>query len=100
MAVRVYTTMFCGYCRAAEALLERNGIRYEAIDVTHDPPARAALIRRANGRRTVPVIFAEDELIGGYTELAALERAGKLHERLRPDADDDANTDADAPAER
>jgi glutaredoxin 3 len=93
MAVRVYTTMFCGYCRAAEALLERNGIRFETIDVTHDPPARAALIRRANGRRTVPVIFAGDDVIGGYTELAALERAGKLHERLRADADTDVSAE-------
>jgi glutaredoxin 3 len=93
MAVRMYKTMFCGYCRAAEALLERNGIPYETIDVTHDPPARAALIERANGWRTVPVIFADDQLIGGYTELAALERAGSLQKRLLPD-------DSEAPAER
>jgi glutaredoxin 3 len=86
MAVRMYKTMFCGYCRAAEALLERNGIPFESIDVSHDPPARAALIERANGWRTVPVIFADEEVIGGYTELAALERAGRLHERLLPDA--------------
>jgi glutaredoxin 3 len=86
MAVQVYKTMYCGYCRAAEALLERNGIPYEAIDVSHDPPARAALIERANGWRTVPVIFADDEVIGGYSELAALERAGTLHARLLADA--------------
>ena len=92
MPVRIYKTMFCGYCRAAEALLERNGIPYESIDVSHDPPARAALIERANGWRTVPVIFADEELIGGFSELAALERAGTLHDHLVPD-------EADLPAE-
>jgi glutaredoxin 3 len=92
MPVRIYKTMFCGYCRAAEALLERNGIPYESIDVSHDPRARAALIERANGWRTVPVVFADEALIGGYSELAALERAGTLHERLVPQ-------DADRPAE-
>src|SRR5215213_8945922 len=86
MTVRLYKTMFCGYCRAAEALLEKHGISFESIDVSYDPAARAALIERANGWRTVPVIFADEEIIGGYRELAALERAGKLRERLQPDA--------------
>ena len=87
MAVKLYSTMFCGYCRAAEALLEKHGIEFEKIDVSYDPVARKALIERANGWRTVPVIFNDEEVIGGYTELAALASAGKLRERLggRPD---------------
>jgi glutaredoxin 3 len=97
MAVRLYKTMFCGYCRAAEALLEKHGIEYETIDVSYDPAARAALIERANGWRTVPVIFADEEVIGGYRELAALERAGKLRERLERDADTRAGYQGSGP---
>jgi glutaredoxin 3 len=76
--VLVYSTSYCGYCRQAEALLRREGIAFEAVDVTNDPEARADLIERAQGRRTVPVIFIDGEPIGGYQELAALSRAGEL----------------------
>ena len=63
----------------AEDLLRRHGIPFQSIDVTGDGAARAALVRRTNGRRTVPVIFHGDELIGGYTELAArLAKEGRL----------------------
>ncbi|HVV52413.1 MAG TPA: glutaredoxin 3 [Polyangia bacterium] len=76
--VVVYSTSYCGYCRRAEALLERQGIAFETIDVTDDPAARAELVERANGRRTVPVIFIDGAPIGGYDELAALARTGGL----------------------
>src|SRR4051812_22293644 len=72
MNITVYSTTYCGYCRAAEDLLRRRGIPFEKIDVTHDPATREQLVERAHGRRTVPVIFAGDEVIGGYTELAAM----------------------------
>jgi glutaredoxin 3 len=76
--VVVYSTNYCGYCRRAEALLEREGIAFETIDVTDDVAARAELVERANGRRTVPVIFIDGNPIGGYQELAALFHAGGL----------------------
>jgi len=76
--VVVYGTSYCGYCRRAEALLEREGIAFEAVDVTDDPQARAELVERADGRRTVPVIFIDGNPIGGYQELAALVQAGQL----------------------
>ena len=76
--VTVYSTAYCGYCRRAEALLEREGIAFETIDVTNDPEARADLIERAEGRRTVPVIFIDGKPIGGYQELAGLFQAGGL----------------------
>jgi glutaredoxin 3 len=76
--VVVYGTTYCGYCFRAEELLRREGIAFESIDVTGDLRARAELVRRANGRRTVPVIFIDGEPIGGYQELAALVRAGEL----------------------
>ena len=76
--VLVYSTTYCGYCRRAEELLRRAGIAFETIDVTGDVQARAELVERAGGRRTVPVIFIDGEAIGGYQELAALVRAGEL----------------------
>jgi glutaredoxin 3 len=79
--VVVYSTTYCGYCRRAEDLLRRAGIAFESVDVTDDVPARAKLVERAGGRRTVPVIFIDGEPIGGYQELAAMMRAGEL-ERL------------------
>jgi glutaredoxin 3 len=76
--VVVYSTTYCGYCRRAEELLRREKIAFEIIDVTDDLPVRAELVKRAHGRRTVPVIFIDGEPIGGYQELAALARAGEL----------------------
>jgi len=76
--VVVYSTRYCGFCHRAEALLRREGIAFEAIDVTDDLHARAELVERAHGRRTVPVIFIDGEPIGGYQELAALVHAGGL----------------------
>ncbi len=80
--VVVYSTVTCGYCRMAEALLKGKGIPFEKVDVTHDAATRAELVERANGRRTVPVIFIDGEPIGGYTELAQLSASGELDRRL------------------
>lgn len=67
--VRVFGTTYCGSCRRAEALLEKQGIPFEKIDVTGDAEARAELIKAANGRQTVPVIFIDNQPIGGYEDL-------------------------------
>jgi glutaredoxin 3 len=76
--VTIYSTTYCGFCRRAEELLRRLGIAFETIDVTDDAQARAELVERAGGRRTVPVIFIDGEAIGGYQELAAMARADQL----------------------
>jgi len=76
--VRVYTTNYCGYCRRAKALLASRGIPFQEIDVTNDDQARDELVERAEGRRTVPVIFFGEKPIGGYDELAYLDRKGEL----------------------
>jgi glutaredoxin 3 len=80
--VKVYTTDYCGYCRRAKALLAARGIPFEEIDVTNDDEARADLVERAEGRRTVPVIFFGETPIGGYDELARLDRKGELTPEL------------------
>jgi glutaredoxin 3 len=76
--VRVFGTTRCGSCRRAEALLEREGIPFEKIDVTDDDHARAALVEAAGGRRTVPVIFVDGRVIGGYEDLVRLVAAHGL----------------------
>jgi glutaredoxin 3 len=82
MKVVIYATRHCGFCVAARALLDRFAIPYEMIDVTGDREARAALIHKANGRRTVPVIIIDDQVIGGYAELVKLAASGALHPSL------------------
>lgn len=79
--VTVYVTDYCGYCARAKALLDRRGIAYTEIDVTHEPEVRRWL-RETTGRRTVPQIFFGDEPIGGSDELADLDASGELERRL------------------
>jgi glutaredoxin 3 len=75
----LYTTPYCGYCNAAKSLLERKGISYAEIDVSGDFAKREELAARAFGWRAVPQIFIEDRRhIGGYDELAQLEREARL----------------------
>ncbi len=75
--VTIYTTSACAYCMAAKNLLKRRNIGFEEIDVTGDDAKRAWLVQ-TTGRRTVPQIFIRGDSIGGYDELAALDRAGSL----------------------
>jgi len=80
--VIMYTTAYCGYCRRAERLLESKGITdVVQIRVDESPDARVAMMRRT-GRRTVPQIYIGDHHVGGYDELAALDRAGRLNALL------------------
>jgi glutaredoxin 3 len=80
--VELYTTMYCPYCSRARALLQRKGVAYVDIDIAEEPARRDEMIRRAQGRSTVPQIFINGEHIGGYDELAALDRAGELDPKL------------------
>ena len=76
--ILLYTTPFCGYCRAAKTLLANKGLEFEEIDVAFDAGKRAEMIERAFGLRTVPQIFIHGRHVGGYDELVALESDGKL----------------------
>ena len=75
--VQIYTTQWCPYCHAAKSLLEDKGVAYEEVDA-NDPEVRMQMVERAHGRRTVPQIFIGDTHVGGYDDMAALERHGKL----------------------
>jgi glutaredoxin 3 len=75
--VEIYTTGWCPYCHAAKSLLADKGVDYAEIDAD-DPDTRRAMVQRAHGRRTVPQIFIGDTHVGGYDDMAALERRGQL----------------------
>ncbi|UYN98422.1 MAG: glutaredoxin 3 [Devosia sp.] len=75
--VEIYTTPTCPYCHAAKSLLADKGVDYTEIDVL-DPDVRVAMTDRAHGRRTVPQIFIDNAHIGGYDDIAALDRQGGL----------------------
>jgi glutaredoxin 3 len=76
--VLMYSTAVCPYCIRAEQLLHRKGVtEIEKIRVDLQPELRVAMMERT-GRRTVPQIYINDEHVGGYDDLAALDRAGKL----------------------
>ncbi len=80
--VEIYTTMFCPYCARARSLLQKKGVEFTDIDVDAEPARREEMVQRSGGRRTVPQIFIDGEAIGGSDDLHALDRAGKLDEKL------------------
>lgn len=80
--VIVYSKDHCPYCRMAKELLTARSVSFEEIRVDLDATQLEEMIRRSN-RRTVPQIFINDQPIGGYDDLAALARAGKLDDLLK-----------------
>ena len=84
LVIRLYSTNYCGYCVAARRLLTRRGYAFEDIDVGEDYGLRQRISRLAGDYRMVPMIFIGDEFIGGYDQLAALDRSGELAARCKP----------------
>lgn len=80
--VEIYTTPLCGFCHAAKRLLASKDASYSETDVSRDRALRDAMTERAGGSHTVPQIFIDDAHVGGFDELAALERAGRLDAML------------------
>ena len=76
--VEIYTSPLCGYCHAAKRLLSDKGVSFAEYDVSRDPGRRQEMMGRANGRHTVPQIFVGETHVGGYDEMASLDRDGKL----------------------
>ena len=79
----MYTGPFCNYCEAAKRLLVRNNAKYNEIDISKVDGAMDEMIKKANGKRTIPQIFFDEEHIGGYDEVRALEKENKLQDRLK-----------------
>ena len=81
----MYTKAMCPYCAMAKQLLRLKGRDWMEVDVTADPARQEEMIDRS-GRRTVPQIFIGETHVGGYDELAALERGGGLDSLLEPES--------------
>ena len=81
--ITIYTGPFCNYCDAAKRLLTRNKASYKEIDISKVDGAMDEMINKANGKRTIPQIFFDDQHIGGYDEVRALEKEDKLKEMLK-----------------
>ena len=81
--ITIYTGPLCGFCDAAKKLLTRNSAEYKEIDVSTVDGAMDEMITKANGKRTVPQIFFDDQHIGGYDDIRALEKENKLPELLK-----------------
>jgi len=76
--IEVYTWSSCPFCIRAKDLLRRKGVEFQEYGIDGDEVARAKMAQRANGRRSVPQIFIDDQHIGGCDDLYDLEGKGEL----------------------
>jgi glutaredoxin 3 len=79
--VTLYTTEYCTFCMSAKKLLAKREIEYTEINLARDPDGRQQLIEKT-GMYTFPQIVIDGESIGGFQELLAADRAGRLPELL------------------
>ena len=75
----VYSGPMCPFCDAAKRLLLRNNLKFQEIDVSTQAGLRDEMIKKSNGKRTIPQIFFDSYHVGGYEELRALEKSGELN---------------------
>ena len=81
--ITMYTGPFCNFCEAAKRLLVRNNLNYKEIDISTKDSLRDEMIKKANGKRTIPQIFFDDYHVGGYQELRELEKKNELDNLLK-----------------
>ncbi len=78
----IYTTPICPYCVRAKQLLANKEVEYKEIDISADMSLRDEMIEKSGGKRTVPQIFINNNYIGGFDDLSALDRKGELDKIL------------------
>ena len=78
----MYTGPMCNFCDAAKRLLVRNNATFTEIDISSKEGLMEEMIKKANGKRTVPQIFVDEYHVGGYQELRELEKQNKLQELI------------------
>ncbi len=78
MKALIYTKPICPFCIRAKEILTAHDIEFKDLDVSSDLELRQKISDSVGGYRTVPMIFLDEKFIGGYSELQALEAAGKL----------------------
>ena len=76
--ITMYTGPMCNFCEAAKRHFSRNNLKYQEIDISMKDGLRDEMIKKANGKRTIPQIFFDDRHVGGYQELRELEKKGEL----------------------
>ena len=81
--VEIYTWQYCPFCIRAKSLLKKKNINFTEYKIDGDEDVRALMAKRANGRRTLPQIFIDNEGIGGCDDLYTLENENKLDALLR-----------------
>ena len=79
----MYTGPLCNFCDAAKRLFSRNNLKYKEIDISSKEGLRDEMIKKANGKRTIPQIFFNEDHIGGYQELRELEKKGELLNKVK-----------------
>jgi glutaredoxin 3 len=80
--IELYSTAVCPYCVSAKNLLKAKGLEWTEVRIDTDPAQRDAMLTRSGGRRTVPQIFVNDQHVGGFDDLLAADRSGKLAQLL------------------
>ena len=81
--VTIYMGPRCNFCDAAKRLLQRNNIPYKEINIALEEGKREEMLKKSNGRQTIPQIFFNELHIGGYEELRSLEKKGELLNKLK-----------------
>ena len=81
MKILIYTTQICPYCTAAKQLLSSKSLPFDEIKVDNNPNLRAEM-ERLSGQHTVPQIWISGSHVGGYTDLVAYDRIGRLEATL------------------
>ena len=82
-SITVYMGPMCSYCDAAKRLLNKKNIPYKEINIALEDDKMNEMIKKSNGKRTIPQIFIEDYHVGGYEELRALEKKGELDNLIK-----------------
>ena len=79
---KIYSTALCPFCERAKMLLNKRNITFEELRVDLDQSLLREMLKVTNGAKTVPQIFINDQYIGGFDDLSALQEQGKLDELL------------------
>ncbi len=80
--IEIYSTAMCPFCVSAKNLLKSKGFEWNEVRIDTDPAERERMLERSGGRRTVPQIFVNDQYLGGFDDLVAADRSGKLVQML------------------
>ncbi len=83
--VTIYSSAHCSFCSSAKHLLDHLGIDFKEIRIDQDQAAMLQFMEATNGARTVPQVFIDDKLIGGFSELSVLHQDGELNHLIQPD---------------